>query len=94
MGNGLLQAWKQAHNEYLQIWVEHGAIGLILVLGFIASLIRKAWRCRTPIMYIAFLGFLVGILNSGVNFLMHTTMGALLIVYVAIMEKEALCEDS
>jgi len=79
--------WMQAHNEYLQVLVEQGAIGLGIVIGFIVGIFHKAFKHRSEIIKIAFLGILVALINSGFNFLMHLTIATLFIVWVVLFEK-------
>ena len=79
--------WLRAHNEYLQVWVEHGVIGLIIVSGFIVGILKKGFKlCQDRIMLIALCGFIIGLLNMGVNYLMHTTGGVFLLVWGAMIE--------
>jgi len=78
--------WTFAHNEYLQLLVEQGAIGLGIVLGYIVSLFRRVPKSRIAL--ISVIALSVGLLNSGVNFLFHTTGGILFIIWVVILEKE------
>ena len=82
--------WMRAHNEYLQVWVEHGLIGLLIVSGFIIEILKNGFRlCKDRIMLIALCGFIIGLLNMGVNFLMHTTGGVFLLVWGAMIEGKA-----
>ena len=76
------------HNDYLQLFIENGLIGLILSLLFIISVILKGFMINTKITFICTLGIIVGMLNCSVNFLMHTTVGLMLMVYLAIIEIE------
>jgi len=78
----------QYFNEFLQVWVEQGIIGFGIVAGFIMSLLFKFKKARTWISKIAVMGLVVVMINSGVNFLMHTTVGVLFFVYLGILEKE------
>ncbi len=38
--------WSHAHNEFLEVWFEYGAVGLVLVAGFVWSLLSRAWSLR------------------------------------------------
>ena len=80
--------WMQAHNEYLQAWMEGGLIALGLLVGYFGSLIRKGFKYRTYISKIAFLAVFCGIMNCFVNFLLHTTAAGLFLAWIAILEKE------
>jgi len=85
--------WVQAHNEYLQVLTEQGAIGLAFIIGFIISLFRKGIKHRKEsVMFIALIGVIVGTCNAGGNFLFHTTTGILFLTYAAILEKGA-CDE-
>jgi len=75
----------QAHNDFLQLWVEMGVIGFTLVCGYLFSLFRKAWRMKD---YILLLGILIITINANFNFLLHTTGGVLFLVYAVLIEKK------
>jgi hypothetical protein len=45
-GTGNLQVARYAHNEYLQLLVDLGAVGAALLLVLLGSLARTAWRGR------------------------------------------------
>ena len=81
-----IERWTSAHNEYLQLLVEQGVIGLGLILGYLITLFRKI--PISIIAPIATIALLTGLLNSGVNFLFHTTGGILFLAWVIILEKE------
>ena len=76
------------HNEYLQLWLEYGAIGVSIVLGYITSLIVKLYKRRTRLSILLFTAILIGLLNAFVNFYMHLTVGIVMIIYFALFEKE------
>jgi hypothetical protein len=81
------ELWKQAHNEYLQLAIETGVIGLFLITGYLIWLILKYFS--GPYNYISmliFIGLVVTIINSGFNFLFHTTVGFIGITYFAFLE--------
>ena len=62
-------------------------IGLLIVSGFIIEILKNGFRlCKDRIMLIALCGFIIGLLNMGVNFLMHTTGGVFLLVWGAMIE--------
>ena len=81
-----IHRWLYAHNEYLQLLVEQGAIGLAIMLGYIVSLFKGIFNSKVTVL--AVIAISVGLLNSGVNFLMHTTGGILLLIWIIILEKE------
>ena len=78
--------FSTAHNEYLQLWIEQGLIGLGLAMGFIGSLFYKI--PKTAISGLAVLGIIAGLINCGVNFLFHTTGAIVLLFWFIILEKE------
>jgi len=81
--------WVFLHNEYLQLWIDQGLIGLTLAIGFIGSLIVKGLKNRhCPITFLALLGLLVGMINAGGNFLFHTTPVICLLTYMAVLDKK------
>lgn len=36
-----INKWQEAHNEYIQAFFEYGIFGLLLIIGFIAQIIRR-----------------------------------------------------
>ena len=85
------QAWCDAgrvhpHNQILFIWVEHGVVGLALLLGLIAAPVARVWRDSGPkaVVLAGFSAlFMVGSLTHGALWLstenhFFTLMGALL----------------
>ncbi len=77
-----------AHNEYLQVWVEHGTIGFAIVLGYVVSTLKRIFKRHTETSRAIMAGLVVCFLNSGVNFLAHTTVMVVMLVYMALYEKE------
>ncbi len=85
------QSWCDAgrfhpHNQVLFIWMEHGVIGLLLLLGLIFAPLARVWRESGPraVVMAGFSGlFLVGSVTHGSLWLsteshFFTLMGALL----------------
>ena len=79
--------YLQAHNEYLQVLVEHGWIGLCIILGFLAEAMYRSLKMKDIVLIC---GLIVTILNCGVNFLLHTNGAILFLIYLAVLEKERL----
>lgn len=77
------------HNEFLSVAVESGLVGLAIVVGFLSDVIKKSIELarKDYLFFLITLGLLMGILNSGVNFLFHTNPGIIFLVYVVIVEK-------
>lgn len=78
--------YAQLHNEYLQLIIEHGIVGFTFAIGFILSLLSKLSKPISNVEKIAVVGIFVGLLNCGVNFLMHTNAAILLLVYFLIID--------
>jgi len=76
------------HNEYLQLWLEYGVIGVGIVLGYITSLFTKIYKHKTYLSTILFTAILIGLINAFVNFYMHLTAGIIMIIYFVLFEKE------
>ncbi len=55
---GLDGDFRQAHNEYLQIFVEGGIVGVVLIIGSIVALIAQRFRSTAPSLRVD-LGFLL-----------------------------------
>ncbi|WP_258947461.1 O-antigen ligase family protein [Lentzea californiensis] len=70
---------RYVHNEYLQVLVELGAVGLVLALGVVAATLSVLWRGRgTPLWAGAMAAVVVVLVHSGFDFLWH--LPAVLIV--------------
>ena len=79
---------KQAHNEYLQVLVELGLVGLaIVVFGLIGFYTR--FTLNPKLSLLPFVGIIIACVNSGVHFLFHTTTAILVLTYMAIMERNS-----
>ncbi|MET9232481.1 O-antigen ligase family protein [Lentzea sp. NPDC003310] len=78
-GNAGPRFMRYVHNEYLQVLVELGAVGLVLALGVVAVVLRALWRGRgTSLWAGAVAGFVAVLVHSGFDFLWH--LPAVLIV--------------
>jgi O-antigen ligase len=78
-GNRGVLVMRYVHNEYLQVLVELGAVGLLLVLGVVAAVLVAMWRGRgTPLWGGAMAAVVVVLVHSGFDFLWH--LPAVLIV--------------
>jgi len=77
----------QAHNDWIQLFIDTGFIGFSLAVGFIISLIVKGFRAGTNIAKIALIGLMATVLNSNVNFLFQTTPGIIGLLWFAILGK-------
>jgi O-antigen ligase len=70
---------RYVHNEYLQVLVELGAVGLVLALGVVAATLSVLWRGRgTPLWAGSMAAVVVVLVHSGFDFLWH--LPAVLIV--------------
>jgi O-antigen ligase len=77
-----------AHNDYLQLLAELGAVGLLALLIVAAMvyrrLFRNLWERREPYFYAACLGSLVAIaLHSFVDFNLYKPANAMVVAWVA-----------
>ena len=82
----------QAHNEYLQLFVEMGIVGVTIAFGYITSILVKAYK-QSKLLFICFVTVL---LNCIPNFLLHTTSGIIFLVYAMVIEKDngrAICQQ-
>jgi len=78
----------QAHNEFIQLWVDTGIIGVGIAISFLVSLVVRGFKEKTDMAKIALIGLMVTVLNSGVNFLFHTTPGIIGLLWFAILGKK------
>ena len=70
--DGESRVMRYVHNEYLQVLVELGAIGLVLVLLVLAALAVAVWRGRAGSLWAGAAAALVVLLvHSGFDFLWH-----------------------
>ena len=77
-----------AHNAYIQTLFELGTIGLFLALGFVISLFRNIVKSGNEYRLIIAIGVIAALLNAGVNFLFHTTVAWLALVYFALLQTQ------
>ncbi|KJK44657.1 hypothetical protein UK23_28695 [Lentzea aerocolonigenes] len=71
-GNEGARVMRYVHNEYLQVLVELGAVGLVLALGVVVALLIAMWRGRgTPLWAGAMAAVVVVLVHSGFDFLWH-----------------------
>ncbi|MET9631280.1 O-antigen ligase family protein [Lentzea sp. NPDC006480] len=71
-GNEGTRMMRYVHDEYLQVLVELGAVGLVLVLGLVAAVLVAMWRGRgTPLWAGAMAAVAVVLVHSGFDFLWH-----------------------
>lgn len=84
-GNGQLEEWSWAHNEYMQMWFEQGVIGMALLFFYIKSLFKKFEIDRESVIILAsFIGLLI---VSFFHFAFHLAKFASLgILILAFME--------
>lgn len=84
-----------AHNEYVQVFLEMGTVGLVIVLSFIGFIIfRYFLSVKTETSIILFCCLMACFANAFVNFLFHITSGLITVVYFALFEKETESEFS
>ncbi len=82
--------WVHYHNEFINLTIELGYIGLILFLGYLGSLLWRLDKClKDEKAFLIFLGIVVALLNMMVNFPLHNPLGILIITYFALADKLA-----
>lgn len=71
-GNEGMRIMRYVHNEYLQVLVELGAVGLLLALGVIAAVLIAMWRGRGTALWAGAMAAVVVVLvHSAFDFLWH-----------------------
>ncbi|MEV6242931.1 O-antigen ligase family protein [Lentzea sp. NPDC051838] len=71
-GNQGTRVMRYVHNEYLQVLVELGAVGLLAALGVVAAVVVAMWRGRgTSLWPGAMAAVVVVLVHSGFDFLWH-----------------------
>lgn len=86
--------FNQAHNDYLETWLETGWMGMALVLVFLAWWGRRSWACwRAPpsresdLQRAASIAILMVLLHSVVDYPLRTeTIAVLFALFAAILE--------
>jgi len=78
--------WAQAHNEWIQVYFEQGLIGLGIILGLVWTAVLSFVRHRRGVIPLASLMALA--VTATFGFPMHTGMGVLAIVSLALYERE------
>lgn len=89
--------FNQAHNEYLEIWLETGWLGMGLLVAFIIWWARRSWTCwqRPPsteadLQRAASIAILIIMLHSLVDYPMRTvTIAVLFALFAALLEGAA-----
>ncbi|MGI5502813.1 O-antigen ligase family protein [Lentzea sp. CA-135723] len=72
-GNDDARVMRYVHNEYLQVLVEFGVVGLVLALAVIGAVLVRMWggKRSTPLHAGAFAAVVVVLVHSGFDFLWH-----------------------
>ncbi|KOV76947.1 hypothetical protein ADL03_42770 [Nocardia sp. NRRL S-836] len=71
-GNEDLRVMRFVHNEYLQVLVELGAVGLLLVLAVVVAVLAAVWRGRGTALWAgAAAAVVVVLVHSAFDFLWH-----------------------
>lgn len=71
-GNEGTRFMRYVHNEYLQVLVELGVVGLVLALGVVVAVLVVMWRGRGVSLWAGALAAVVVVLvHSGFDFLWH-----------------------
>ena len=89
--------FNQAHNDYLEIWLETGWIGMVLVLVFLVWWGRRSWTCwlappsrTSDLQRAASVALLMILIHSAVDYPLRTeTIAVLFALFAAILEGAA-----
>lgn len=76
--------FRQLHNEPLQLYFEYGIIGLALIATSLIQIIKNGVHSKYR--FILYGALLIGAINSCVNFLFHTVVCVIFLIYCAILE--------
>lgn len=90
--------FNQAHNEYLETWLETGWLGMALIIVFLVWWGRRSWACwrappsrGTDLQRAASVAILMVLIHSSVDYPLRTeTIAVLFALFAAILEGAAL----
>ncbi len=82
------QPSTQAHFDFLEVLVDTGIPGGVLVLGFLASLAIYFFRNMTPLSLLAMTGVVTGLVNSCSTFVFFTPLAWVILVLIVVIRKE------
>jgi len=80
------EAFTHPHNEFINVAIEQGLIGLGLIMGFITSSLYIFRKVVYKHKVLVLLGVMAGLLNCMASFTVHVTIGVILAVYLSIMQ--------
>lgn len=94
--------FNQAHNEYLETWLETGWIGVFILAAFLIWFVRRsaaAWRSsslkKRDFQRAASIGILLVLVHSGVDYPLRTeTMATIFALLCALLELAGLSDDA
>lgn len=76
--NGPMVGWRHCHQEMLQMLVEQGIVGGLLVLWLVGETLKRAWQVRRNLLGAACgAGFVATLANAMVNFPFHLSAVAI-----------------
>lgn len=89
--------FNQAHNDYLEIWLETGWLGIALLVAFLVWWARRSWTCwrRPPsteadLQRAASIALVIVMLHSTVDYPIRTvTIAVLFALFAALLEGAA-----
>jgi len=82
---GMTGIYRQMHNEYIQLLFEYGIIGFGFIMFALWQIIRNGFKTHYRLILLGGLG--IGLLNCSVNFLFHTVVVVVLLIYCALLER-------
>jgi O-antigen ligase len=84
---GYTDKWLHCHNEFIWLWLEMGIIGFGLVMAYVFGLFRKVVRIiKYDQALISTLGVLAGLGCCMGIFVIHSTVGIMILAYMAMLE--------
>lgn len=81
--------WAQAHNEYIQAFLEFGAIGIIIIFGIILSTFKK-YNIKRLVYYACLLALLVN--SVGFFAFRINPVGYMAVMFLGLIDKESRCD--
>lgn len=76
-----------AHFDFVEVVIDLGWIGGVVILGFLINLLCHFFRNMTPLSLAAMSGVVVGLVNSCSTFVFHTPLAWIILILMVVVKK-------